>query len=241
MGFYEEISKYYDDIFPTGKAQLAFIAEIAGEPPKNLLDIACGTGGYATALAKQGYQVTAVDLDKQMIFQLKRKAMDEKLNLNAMEGDMLELGEKLEAGYDLAFCIGNSLVHLNGNQEIGKFFNGVKGLLTEGGSLVIQIINYDRVLSKEIKALPTIENEEAGLSFQRLYRYDGQSNKILFKTILRVDGNEIENEIPLHPILADELVKLLKAAGFENIELYGDFAGASFDKDSSYALVVVAV
>jgi len=62
MGFYEEISKYYDYIFPVGKEQINFITKVAGEGPKSVLDIACGTGGYALELAKQGYAVTAVDL-----------------------------------------------------------------------------------------------------------------------------------------------------------------------------------
>ncbi len=67
MGFYEQISKYYDYIFPAGKEQIDFIETAAGTPPKKVLDIACGSGGYSVALAKDGYSVTAVDLDEKMV------------------------------------------------------------------------------------------------------------------------------------------------------------------------------
>lgn len=240
MGFYEEISKYYDYIFPVGKAQIHFIMKAAGKPPKTLLDIACGTGGYAIEFAKQGYSITAMDLDPKMIEELRRKISSNNLNINALQGNMLELSKRLDTKYDLAFCIGNSLVHLDGEKEIEVFLRGIRSILNAEGGLVIQIINYDRVLANNVQSLPTIENEEIGLKFKRIYRYDPGINKIFFKTVLQVDGNEIENEIPLYPILADNIVALLRNTGYNKIRLYGDFKGSEFDKNNSYALVLTA-
>lgn len=240
MGFYEAISKYYDFIFPTGKDQVNFIMEVAGKPPKTLLDVACGTGGYSIELAQKGYAVTAVDLDSKMVDSLRNKTISSNLNINVLQGNMLELKGSINCSYDLAFCIGNSLVHLDGEKEIEAFLIEMKSLLVEGGSIVLQIINYDRVLKMDIRSLPTIQNKEVGLKFQRMYRYDHNINKVLFKTILEVDGNKIENEIPLYPILLDNIVALLKKAGFIKLGLFGDFDGREFDRDNSYALVIVA-
>lgn len=240
MGFYEEISKYYDYIFPVGKEQINFVTKVAGEGQKSVLDIACGTGGYALELAKKGYAVTAVDLDSKMVEELKGKSLKSNLDIEALQGNMLELSSKVSSKYDVAFCIGNSMVHLDGHEEIEKFFREMKGLLKEEGKLIIQIINYDRVLSKNVQFLPTIENKEVGLTFQRLYRYDEILNKVFFKTILEVEGKKIENEIPLYPALSEDLEKLLRKAGFKDVKLYGDFKGNDFEKHNSYALVVVA-
>jgi glycine/sarcosine N-methyltransferase len=240
MGFYEEISKYYDYIFPVGKPQVNFISKFSGKPPKDLLDVACGSGGYSIELAIQGYNVTAIDLDYNMIEGLREKAVNHKLNIKAFQGNMLELRNKINSRYDLAFCIGNSLVHLEGEAEIEKFFIEMKGILKEDGKLVIQIINYDRVLSQNITSLPTIENQEVGLEFKRIYRYNEKLNKVFFKTILKVDEKEIENEIPLYPLLVEDIVKLLKKAGFNELKLYGDFKESEFNKENSYALVVIA-
>jgi glycine/sarcosine N-methyltransferase len=240
MSFYEEISKYYDYIFPVGEAQIKLIERTAGEPPRRLLDIACGSGGYSIELAKKGYEVTAVDLDTQMVNELKKKVSRQGLSISALQGNMLELDKILGSKYDVAFCIGNSLVHLEGDEEIGMFLNQVRNLISESGSIVIQIINYDRVLENNVRSLPTIENREIGLKFQRIYGYDSDRNKILFKTILEAEEKKLENEIELYPLLSKTLVELLRNSGFSEIKLYGDFKGSEFDKNSSYSLVVVA-
>lgn len=240
MKFYEEISKYYDYIFPTGKAQIKFLSKFIEESPKDVLDIACGTGGYSIELGKLGHKLTAVDLDEKMIEELKNKAIEENLQINAFCGNMLELSDNIKSQYDLAFCIGNSLVHLDGDKEIGMFLKDVKSILKKDGKLAIQIINYDRVLSQNVASLPTIENDEVGLKFKRIYRYNKDLNKVFFKTILEIEGKELENEIPLYPLLSHELVKLLHEAGYTEVKLYGDFKESEFQKDDSYALVIVA-
>jgi len=240
LGFYDEISKYYDYIFPTDMEEVNFLSDMSGDPPKYLLDIACGTGGYSLELIKLGYKVTAVDLDQKMVEELKNKA--EKLNIDvvALQGNMLEIDKKIQDKFDLAFCIGNSLVHLDGEIEIGMFLKEVKGMLKEDGSLVIQIINYDRILKNKVSFLPTIKNAERGLEFSRTYRCDNEENKIFFKTVLKVDGKIIQNEIALYPILSDSLVYLASKAGFKNIKLYGNLEGGEFNKDNSYVLVLSA-
>lgn len=242
MDFYHQIAKYYDDIFPAGKAQLEFLASIAGRPPKSVLDIACGTGTYSLELARLGYSVTAIDLDANMIDILKKKSglLDLNKRVEALQGNMLQLPEWLNSSYDMAFCIGNSLVHLDGAQEIEKFFIDIKNLLVERGHFAIQIINYDRVLNGKVTSLPTIENHEQDLKFHRLYRYDKETNRIFFKTILEVKGQVLENEIPLYPLLSEEMDQLLKGAGFKEIQQFGDFQKSRFQKDTSFALVIDA-
>ncbi len=240
MEFYQQISKYYDYIFPTGEEQVKFLKEVAGNPPKSLLDIACGTGGYSFALSEQGYNVTAVDRDAGMIRQLAEKIKPSETTLKYLEADMLQLNQKLTDKFHIAFCIGNSLVHLESIQQIKEFLISVKKVLENDGSLVLQIINFDRIILREIKSLPTIENETAGLSFERNYEYNKTSNRIAFKTKLTVEGKSFDNEVTLYPLRQDELTEALNEAGFKKLKLFGDFNGNEFDKYNSYMLVLWA-
>jgi glycine/sarcosine N-methyltransferase len=241
MSFYQQLSKYYDLIFPIGKAQVEFIAETAGSPPKQVLDIACGAGGYTLELAKRGYSITAVDLDAGMVESLRKKIRSTSLEVTALEGNMLELERSLDGQrFDAAFCIGNSLVHLDGAEEVAGFLSAAKQLLTEDGKLILQIVNFDRILAKEIHSLPTIENSEAGLKFHRMYEYVQGANRIRFKTILEAEGSVYENAVPLYPIQSDDLTNLLRQAGFANIRLYGDFKKNDYVKLESGALVIAA-
>lgn len=241
MGFYEEISKYYDYIFPVSSDTVDFISRIAGIPPKSILDVACGTGGYSLELEKHGYHMTAVDIDKAMIEGLREKALKSGSKIDYLQAGMLDLKEKFHTKvFDIVFCIGNSLVHLDNNDEIIDFFHNTKSVLVQNGKLVIQTINFDRVISKDIKSLPTICNETAGLSFERLYRYEKALNKVFFKTILTVDERKIENEIPLTPLRYDETIQMLKISGFSNIKTYGSFNKSDYDKENSYLMVIEA-
>lgn len=240
MAFYEEISKYYDNIFPTGDEQVRFLKEVLGTTPKSVLDIACGTGGYSLELATQGYDVTAVDLDAEMVRQLDIKSQKKGLSVRTIQANMLDLNSKLSEKFNLAFCIGNSIVHLENLLQIKEFLISAKKLIEIDGSLVLQIINFDRILLRNIKSLPTIEDKNIGLSFERNYKYDKKINTIYFNTILSVDGTNYENEIPLYPLLQDELVEAVTDAGFKKVKLFGDFNGSEFDKYNSFMLVLWA-
>lgn len=233
--FYYEISKYYDYIFPTGDAQLNLIKEIAGQPPKNILDIACGSGGYSKQLSDIGYNITAIDANETMIEKLKEK--DSSIEAHLM--NMLDI-DRLNNNYDFLFCIGNSMVHLDNQKEMLDFLNKCKERLNQGGRLLIQIVNYDRILINDVKRLPTIENTEVDLVFERNYEYLPEEHKIEFKTILKVGEASLENRVLLHPLTSNELVELLNQAGFKNIQLYGSFKKAEYNSMNSFPLVVIA-
>lgn len=233
--FYTEISKYYDYIFPTGNPQLQMIKEIVGEAPKDILDVACGSGGYAKNLDDSGHRVTAIDLDRKMVGALKEKDS----NIDARVLNMLDI-ENLNKTFDLIFCIGNSVVHLKDNDEIYEFLKSCRNSLKEDGHILIQVINYDRVLGQDVKQLATIENEEVALVFERYYDYLPDRHKINFKTLLKVDGHTLENSVLLHPIKSAEFVGLLEKSGFRNIQLYGSFNGDQYDPMVSIPLIIVA-
>jgi SAM-dependent methyltransferase len=244
MGFYEEISRYYDYIFPTGKTQLEFLSALANEPGNEILDVACGSGGYSVELAKKGFKVTAVDLDEEMVRLAKEKAARENVSINALACDMRSLKEKLSGKFHLIFCIGNSIVHLGTIEEIRRVLAQAYTLLEDNGVIALQTINYDRILSFGINELPPIVNDEAGLKFIRRYVYDEKNGMIDFNTVLSVahDGqmDSWENTIKLLPLLSSDLTDALEWAGFRDIGLFGDFRGASHAQDS-YLTVVKAV
>lgn len=239
MNFYNDIAKYYDNIFPVSKDTVEFIMNSVGTPPKSVLDVACGTGGYSGELDKNGYNLIAIDIDSKMIEHL--SINNKKSKVKFLQADMLTLQEKFNDNmFDAIYCIGNSLVHLDSFSEIKKFFINVRKLLVKEGVFIFQIINYDRIISKSIRSLPTIVNESIPLKFERSYRYEKTTNKIVFKTILSVENETIENEINLIPLMYDEAISLLKDAGFNEIIAYGDFKKNKFDKENSYSLVIEA-
>lgn len=241
MEFYQAISKYYDYIFPVGQAPLALMErEFSGK--ERILDLACGTGNYAIALAQKGYQVWGLDLDPSMIVQAQAKADHLQLPVEFVTADMQDCEKFFTPNFfGGVFCIGNSLVHLPHKSAVLALVKSVYKLLQEKGSFVIQIINYDRVLRYDVKELPTINNEQAGVKFIRKYRYDVAAQSIIFTATLEVQGREpVTNSVVLLPLLKDELVEYLKEAGFKQVEVFGDFQGNPFTLETQAAVFVAS-
>ncbi len=233
MDFYRSISEYYDLIFTTGPETVEFLNNRI-EPQSGVLDLACGTGNYAIALARLGHRVLGIDRDGAMIARAREKAAGVEVDFKV--GDMLGLKDVAVAGFDLIFCIGNSLVHLESEEEIGRLIRDCHELLAERGLFIAQIVNYDRIMEKRIVELPRIRREEEGLVFTRRYDYQADSRTVLFKTELAVREGErerrIENSIPLLILKKAALIKLAEQAGFKDLHLFGSFAGKAHDTDS---------
>jgi len=243
MSFYDRISKYYDYIFPVSESQVKFISESAGSAPKRILDVACGSGGYSIELAKEGYSLTGVDLERRMVKMAEEKARIEGVSLDILQCDMLELEKTLHSKFDCIFCIGNSIVHLPGTREISGVLKQMHTLLIDNGALVLQTINYDRIINLRLSGLPTIKNDEIGLEFIRRYEYLEEKGVINFVTTLVTHENgkreEVKGSVELFPMLMEDMKKMLVDAGFSRIQFYGDFGYSPFD-ENSYMLVVKA-
>lgn len=249
MSFYQAMEKYYDDIFPLHRETLVFLEKTLWRPGRrNVLDLACGTGSYALALAARGFDVTGIDLDETMIELASQKVVEElplcmsggeSGEVTFLKGDMLKLSALLQAEYDGAFCIGNSLVHLVTTGQIEEAVKEIAAVLCLGAKLVVQIVNYDRILKNDIKSLPTLQNKERGVSFERLYSYDRQSHRIDFTGILKLpDSTSRTNTIPLYPLRREELEEMLAGAGFAATEFYGSFGGGPWSLESPATVIV---
>lgn len=243
MGFYEELSKYYDIVFPVTNDKVSFVHNKSINKSR-ILDVACGTGGYSISLSKLGHTVHGIDLDKEMIESAIRKARNEGLDIYFRHGDMKDIFNIFkENKYDTIFCIGNSLVHLNSELEIEQFIHDTYKMLNDNGKAIIQIVNYDRILDFGVDYLPTIIRDEERLKFIRKYEYNNDSNKIYFNTELSIEkDNNVEkyvNSVLLLPLRSNVLAKMLMDAGFKEVDMYG-----SFNEDKhiiqSFATIAVA-
>lgn len=114
----------------------------AGIPPgETLLDLACGTGTLAIALADAGYRVTGIDRSEAMLGQARRKAAgrpsDVQARLHFEAGDMrfFALAEPVAA----VLCHYDSLNHLSNESELRAVFLQVAQALRPEGLFVFDL------------------------------------------------------------------------------------------------------
>ncbi|WP_341877637.1 class I SAM-dependent methyltransferase [Defluviitalea saccharophila] len=240
MGFYETLSTYYDKVFPLSDPCKTFIEKNLLQEKGKILDVGCSTGELDIFLGEKGYEVLGIDLDQKMIQIASEKIAGRELPVEFKVMNMEHLEANFsESQFDGVICIGNTLVHLSGIPQIKGVLKQMVSLLKPGGVLILQIINYDRIITQNVTELPPIENED--VSFIREYDYHEAENKVAFKTTLKVNktNETFENEISLFPLRYEILKTMLTDLGLKNINWYGSFKGEPYDWNS-YATVVTA-
>jgi SAM-dependent methyltransferase len=231
LKFYEMLVKHYDDVFPMSQDTYGFIREDL-KPGDKVLDVACGTGTYTIPLQKEGVLACGLDLEETMIEQAVEKAEEENVSGDFVVSNMLNIDLVSEGDLRRIYIIGNSLVHLKSMDEVRSFLSIAYDLLNDEGDLIIQIINYDRILSLGIDHLPTIEVPGKGITFERNYNYDVSSSTIEFASRLNVLSESKESSVYLLPIRKDDLLKELENVGFKDISVYGNFKKEPFTENS---------
>jgi glycine/sarcosine N-methyltransferase len=240
MSFYQQIAPYYHHIFKINVNQVDFIKLKIPESDCKVLDIGCGIGTLSLELTKYYKNVLGIDMDAEMIRVASKTIESTSKSIQFQQTSMLKLNAFIDKNtLDGIICFGNTLVHLNSLDEIADFLQQSKAVLKSNGKLLFQIVNYDKIIEKNIKQLPIIKNDE--IIFERNYYYRKSENKIDFNTRLTVKLPQqiIENSIELLPVLKNELAILLKNAGFNNCNYYGNFNQESYSIDSP-ALIVEA-
>lgn len=233
MNFYQELSRYYDEVFSVDAAEMRFINSLL--PAKGtLLDIGCATGNKTVLASEHVAKVEAFDLDEEMIERAKQAHSRD--NIHYTVADMLELARVFSGRrFDAILCLGNTLVHAL-PPATGHLLRAVAGLLSEEGCYIVQILNYDRIVREQIKALPVIDAKH--VRFIRNYEWKNEEMHFVTALEIKASGQILHNDIVLYPLLQQELTDLLHQAGFANIQYYGSYQGAPWQEDSFITLAV---
>lgn len=226
--FYSQLAYWYDEIFPASVEQIDFVhdrvSSIAETEPKRLLDVGCGTGSLAITLSVMGIEVTGIDLNKNMIDQARTKAEELGTTPEFYVMDMHKLTDNLAGkSFEAVSCLGNTLVHMNSLDEVREALIQFDKLLIPQGMMILQVLNYDKVLKEGITTLPTIEQE--GIVFERSYRWKEGDPTITFSTRLTTPDTlkPIEQETELFPLRQYQLQTLLEELGYKNQSWYGSY------------------
>lgn len=243
--FYDSLASSYDTMIPFDqrlRAARGLAKRLLDQAPvSRAIDCATGTGLFAMALAEAGISTIGADLSAEMIAQARRRtAHYPDLDLRWLVAPMEELAEHVDEPLDLILCLGNSLPHLLEDEALHQALQGWRELLRPGGRLLIQLLNYQRVLAdgERIVAITRQDDQQ----FIRFYDFLDETIRFNVLRISWADGqasHDLES-VPLRPYRHEALTAALHEHGFELVEASSDLAGNPFDPETSKTLVLQA-
>lgn len=116
-----------------GPAQVALCGDVRG---LRLLDVGCGTGYFARAMARRGADVTALDLSPAMLAYARRSEADDPLRIRYLEGDAARLTDAFSAQ---SFDLVTSCLALQDMPDVPAVLKAIHTVLVPGGRLVASI------------------------------------------------------------------------------------------------------
>jgi SAM-dependent methyltransferase len=121
------------------------LAEVLDDGVKgpNVLDVGCGTGDLAIALARRGYEVTAIDISRVAIDMARAKAAAEGLTVHFEVRDARHLSLP-SAPFDSVFDSGllHSLHRLGGG-EVDDYLALLPGLAAPGATVFVLAVSWE--------------------------------------------------------------------------------------------------
>ena len=119
---------------------LRTMREFLPPPPASIVDIGGGPGRYSLTLALQGYRVTLVDLSRACLDLAKRKAIENKLNLDDyVHASATDLHELPDESFEASFLMG-PLYHLTLEEDRKLAVSETKRILKPNGLIFASVI-----------------------------------------------------------------------------------------------------
>jgi 2-polyprenyl-3-methyl-5-hydroxy-6-metoxy-1,4-benzoquinol methylase len=215
-GYYKEIWKTIIPDELTVKEVDFMLPYFNLQPGNKVLDLMCGYGRHAVALAKKGMNVTAVDNLPEYINEVQLVASTEKLTLKAIQANVLDY--KPDDVYDLAMCMGNSLNFFN-TDDTTKILANIFSHLKTGGHLLINSWSIAEIAIKNFKEKSW--SNVGNLKFLTESKYLFHPSRIETEsTIIAPDGSmEVKTGID-YIFSINEIEAMLTTAGFLLKEVY---------------------
>lgn len=114
------------------------VFERFGTSPTSLVDVACGAGEFAVAMARAGIAVTGVDQSPEMLALARQSAAASGVKITFVEQDMREL--RIAEPVEAATCLYDSLNYVVDESEFRRTLAAVAGALRTGGMFVFDMI-----------------------------------------------------------------------------------------------------
>jgi len=227
----------------TAPDDLPFYRDLLHQHGCPVLELGCGTGRVALALASEGADVVGVDLHPAMLALAREKAAQAEIGLTLALGDLRRFD--LDQKFSLVLLTYNTLNHLLDLDSITRCFDTVKRHMDDGTRFVIDtfqpslaFLGRDPERKRQIlRYLDPYTQDEVRLHEENHYDPATQHNRVVWT--YEVDGHaKRTEELVMRLFFPNELEALLQLSGFAIEARYGDYDRRPFGPTTPKQLTV---
>jgi ubiquinone/menaquinone biosynthesis C-methylase UbiE len=217
-----------------------------------ILELGCGTGRIAIALAEAGFRVVGVDSSEGMLDLCARRAQERGVrdNLTPVRADMRGLRDVPMAPFNMALCALNTFAYLSSTEDQLAMLRAVHPLLVQHGLLLLDLTpplpHLLPPAGGELIHQGSYQDDKTGAAVHKFVTGTAHPATQSHRTRLIYDLEEkdtslrrVTQEMNLRWTGRYEMELLLKTAGYRLEKLYGSYELDDYG-DNSERMIFVA-
>jgi len=221
---------------PYLEREVGFIEDALGcDKGATILDLGCGPGEQAVALAARGYEVIGIDLSLAMLARASDEASEKSQRINFLQGDMRDL--TFDEAFDGIYCWGTTFGYFD-DAKNAEVIQKIHRALRRGGRFLLDVANRDYITPRT-PSMVWFEGD--GCVCMDEAQLNAITSRLVVKrTMMMEDGRQREIEYSIRLYALHELGKLLHDNGFRVAEASGDTStpGSYFGSESPRILIL---
>ncbi|WP_022835959.1 class I SAM-dependent methyltransferase [Salisaeta longa] len=205
-------------------AQLVDLIEATARPSAaaRVLDVGCGHGRHARALARRGYRVTGVDLSEDAIRDAKRQAAAEGLSIDFRTGDMRV--PVCRGCFDGVVNLFTAFGYFADDADNQQALAAMTTALRPGGWFVQDFLNAPQV--RATLAPESVDTVAGHTVRQRRWIADGRVHKTI---TVGTNGASTTYRESVRLYTRDDFRQMYEAVGLTLVDTFGSYEGAPYD------------
>ena len=211
------------------------VIKIAGlTKGSSVLDAGCGPGRISVELAAKGLDVTGVDIIQSELDAANDSADAEGVKLDLINCDLRSF--KSQKKFDCAINLYTSFGYCDTIEEDFQILKNIADSLRDNGFFILECT------SRETAILYFTDGEwfeRSGLTVLTQFSVEGAWEGLRSKwTIINRDGQRIEHEFVQRLYSAIELKRMMIRAGFNSVEIYGNYDFSPYNEHAKTMVIV---
>ena len=243
MIYIKKWTDYYEDFFPIEPGQIEFFSALGNEfaAPAKFLGVECGPALISEKLQEK-HDITLTDSFAEFVNIVNNRQTHKENPAHIFNLNPADIARYLGKNFfNVITCLCYRIIFMKDRILIKKFLFDSRMLLSDGGYLVLDIINFSKYDFSETKVeLPAIKTERATL-YTSVIKNSDQISYRLFQHVVTASGkviDEVKDE-PVCPISMESIRSYAKEVGYSSCEFYNDYNKTPYSSDSDKIICVL--